>query len=90
MHLALEKLLKGIFVEKNNDHAPYIHDLVELAFRADVAVSDEQKELLVEISKFNIKGRYEEYKEMMYQKATKEYGGELLEKGKILFIWLKN
>jgi HEPN domain-containing protein len=90
LHLAFEKLIKGLFVEKYSEHAPYIHDLVELAFRAKISTTEEQKELLIEISKFNIKGRYEEYKEMMYQKATKEYGETLLGKGKILFKWLKD
>lgn len=73
LHLALEKLLKAIFIHKFDAAPPYTHDLVILAEKCEINITEEQKIQLVEISEFNVTARYEEYKYKMYKKATPEY-----------------
>jgi HEPN domain-containing protein len=57
-HLAVEKLLKALVCRASNDLAPPIHNLVRLAERAGVELSQDQIDLLAEVNEFNIEGRY--------------------------------
>lgn len=87
LHLALEKLLKAIYISKKDEAPPYTHDLLVLAEKCTFVISEKEKSQLVEISEFNVSARYEDYKLQMYKKATEEYttlwfkiGQDLLEK----------
>lgn len=55
-NLALEKILKALFVDRNdNNIPPKIHNLVRLAELSKIELDDEQRFLLDKISDFNIK-----------------------------------
>lgn len=81
LHLALEKILKAIYIKKFDIASPYTHDLVVLAEKCELNPSEELKSQLTEISEFNVTARYEEYKYKMYKKATAEYTKEWFEIG---------
>ena len=51
-HLAIEKMLKGLYVTVKREHAPPIHNLARLARLADIQMSKERKEQLVLITSF--------------------------------------
>lgn len=85
LHLALEKLIKGIYFKFKKDPPPYIHDLVRLGEYAEINLSDEEKENLREISTFNIAGRYDDYKLAFYKKANPEYSQKWFEIGENIF-----
>jgi len=72
-HLALEKILKAVYVNKKNEASPPIHDLIRLAEKSDLQLSEESRLQLVEISTFNVAARYDDYKFKFYKKATREY-----------------
>lgn len=57
-HLAIEKTLKAHVCRTSGELAPPIHNLVRLAERAGVTLSEEQIDLLAEVNGFNIEGRY--------------------------------
>lgn len=59
-HLALEKTLKALFCKATEELAPKIHNLVRLSEKAGLKLSDDQIDLLAEVSEFNIEGRYPE------------------------------
>jgi HEPN domain-containing protein len=84
LHLALEKLLKAIYIFKKDEAPPYTHDLVTLAEKSSIGVSDDEKTQLTEISEFNVGVRYDDYKYQMYKKATEEYITEWFKIGKDL------
>lgn len=90
LHLALEKLLKAIYISKKDEAPPYTHDLVTLAEKCLMSVSDDQKSQLAEISEFNVSARYEDYKNRMYKKATEEYTTEWFKTGESLLKKLHN
>ncbi len=81
LHLSLEKLLKGIFVTKKKLVAPPIHDLEKIVKEIGLTVTSQDKKNLTEISSFNIKARYDDYKLKFYKKATKEYTKKWLKTG---------
>lgn len=90
-HLALEKILKAIFVERNNDTAPpKIHNLVRLAELAKIKLTDEQKFILDQINDFNLQTRYPDYKLEFYKRCDAEYAKMYLDKIKELHTWFNS
>ena len=57
-HLAVEKTLKAHVCRASGEMAPPIHNLVRLAEKAQVKLSEAQIDLLAEVNEFNIEGRY--------------------------------
>src|SRR3989344_1141822 len=88
-HLALEKSLKGLVALATNEPAPYVHDLERLARFAKLPLSEKQKENLLIITTFNIAGRYQDEKNLLYKKATKAYTEKYVNITENLFLWLK-
>src|SRR3989344_7966575 len=64
-------------------------NLVRLAKEAGFTLNDQQKDLLAEITTFNIKARYDDYKTNFYKKATRTYTQGYINETKNLIIWLK-
>jgi len=89
-HLALEKLLKAVVVNKIKTHATPTHDLVKLVKATNIEISAEILDDLAEINKFNINARYDSYKLAFYKTATKEYTIIWRLKIKKISIWLKS
>lgn len=73
VHLSLEKLLKALHYFKKDSHPLAIHDLVELAKRANLKMDQNLEERLKEITTFNLAARYDDYKFSFYKKANKRY-----------------
>ncbi|MBI5620145.1 HEPN domain-containing protein [Candidatus Gottesmanbacteria bacterium] len=82
VHLSLEKLLKGLHYHRKDSHPLAIHDLVELAKRAEIEMPQSQVLDLKEISSFNLSARYDDYKKNFYKKANKEYADVWIQKAK--------
>lgn len=72
-HLVIEKLLKAHYVRNLDNTPPLIHNLLRLAEQAHIDLSEEQKNYLLEITTFNIKTRYPDYKLKFHKKATKDF-----------------
>jgi len=81
LHLALEKIIKGVYLAKKGDSPPLVHDLVRLSEKAKIETSETEKQELAEISTFNTAARYDDYKLKFYKKATKEYSDLWIKKG---------
>ena len=88
-HLAIEKLLKALVVQKTKEHAPYEHNLLKLSELTGVSFTKQQLDTMDEINTFNIKGRYDDYKFEFYKRATKEYAEENLIHTSTLYLWLQ-
>ncbi|MCF8261786.1 MAG: HEPN domain-containing protein [Melioribacteraceae bacterium] len=80
-HLALEKILKALWVKNNeNNIPPKIHNLNKLAEAGKLKLSDQQEELLFDITSFQIETRYPDYKSNFYKKCTKEFSSLYIKK----------
>lgn len=53
-HLSIEKYLKAIIIKTTKKAPPLIHDLVRLAEKTDIKLTDKIKNELADISAFNI------------------------------------
>lgn len=87
-HLALEKILKALYVSQKHTAPPLIHDLVKLAESFALNTNDFTDDLR-EISRFNIAARYDDYKFSMYKTATNEFTKKYYAKTKEIYQWLK-
>lgn len=79
-HLMIEKLLKAYYVKSKSNYPPYIHNLLRLAEKAELKLSEERIEQLVTITAFNINARYDDYKMSFKKQCTNEFTA----------VWIKN
>jgi HEPN domain-containing protein len=88
-HLVTEKLLKAYYVINHNDHPPLIHNLLRLAENGGLELDEEQKDILVTVTTFNIRARYDDYKLEFYKTCSKEYTETWIKKIKGFRKWIK-
>ncbi|MBD3378130.1 HEPN domain-containing protein [candidate division KSB1 bacterium] len=90
-HLALEKVLKAVFVAKNeNKIPPKLHNLVRLAELSNIELDEKQRFDLDKINDFNIQTRYPDYKFEFYKRCDQKFANKQLEIIKDYFIWFKS
>lgn len=89
-HLVIEKLLKAFYAKTHQEHPPLIHDLVTLAERSHLTLSEDYKDKLDTISTFNIRARYDDYKMAFYKKCTKDFTERWVQEIKDIRKWIKN
>ncbi len=89
-HLAVEKLLKSIYVKKRDEDVPRTHNLPRIAKAAGLAVPDDMLADLIRITAFNLEARYPDYKKKFRNKCTKNFTTQELDKIYEVFKWLKS
>ncbi len=87
--MAIEKQIKGLIVEKSDQHATRTHDLITLAEQLGLNLSPNHLEQFRTITQFNLNARYDTYKRNFYHKATKSYATQWLKITKDILLWLK-
>lgn len=88
-HLMIEKLLKAYFVKVKSGYPPFIHNLLRLAEKADLELTNDKKEQLVTVTAFNVNARYDDYKLSFKKLCTPEFTSEWIDKLKELRQWIK-
>ena len=88
-HIVIEKLLKGYYTKHINCNTPYIHDLLRIADRARLNLSEQQKDFLDTLTSFNIQARYDDYKLKFYKLCTKRFAAKYISKIRKFRIWIK-
>ncbi len=89
-HLVIEKLLKAIYVKRLQKHALFTHDLLRLASKIGLSLTDDQQEWFDEITTFNLNTRYDNYKQDFNKLCTREFTENWINKIENLRQWLKN
>ncbi len=88
-HISTDKLLKAFFVKTKRKHSPPIHNLLRIAEKSGLELSEEYADWLDAISLFNINTRYDDYKREFYNQCTKEFTELWIERIKELRKWIK-
>jgi HEPN domain-containing protein len=88
-HLVVEKLLKAFFVKRVDNNPPFIHNLTRLADRAELYLTEEQKDFLATVTTFNIRARYDDYKLAFYKTCTKKFAERWINEIKVFRKWIK-
>ncbi|MBN2010966.1 HEPN domain-containing protein [candidate division KSB1 bacterium] len=89
-HLVIEKLLKAYFVKRIDTQPPLTHNLLRLAEKSNLGLTEQQKDSLVTVTTFNIRARYDDYKLAFYKTCTKEFTTHWLTEIKGFRAWIKN
>lgn len=88
-HLVIEKLLKALFLKRINGFPPLIHDLRRICEKAGIEPDQHQRIHLDSISRFNIRARYDDYKQSFYNLCTDSFTKDWVENIKELRQWIK-
>jgi len=88
-HLVVEKLLKAYHVKNVGTDYPRIHNLMEIAHKASLELSNEQKLAMSELTTFNLRARYPDYKNRFQKKANRQYTEMQLGKIREIRKWLQ-
>ena len=88
-HLVIEKLLKALYVKQYEKHAIMGHDLLRLASKMKLKLTEDQTDWLDRLTTFNINTRYDSYKQEFNKLCTKEFAEEWKLKIELLRKWLK-
>jgi len=89
-HLVVEKAVKAVFVLNNdNKKPPKTHNLLKLAKKSNLDLTNEQTILFKEITSFNIEARYPQYKLEFYKLCNREFTIEYFNKIQDIFKWIK-
>ena len=68
---------------------PRIHNLMEIAHKASLELSSEQKLAMSELTTFNLRARYPDYKNRFQKKANRQYTEMQLDKIREIRKWLQ-
>ena len=88
-HLVIEKLLKALYIKENNEQPPFIHNLSRIVQKTKIEISEGKLDILDTITTFNIRARYDDYKQLFYKKCTPEYTAVWIKNIEEMVIWLK-
>lgn len=88
---AVEKILKALIVQGDDEFPPKIHKLETLAIKANISdeLDEEQKDLLNELSFFYLNNRYPDFKAELNRIISKKKSRELLKKTETFLKWNK-
>lgn len=91
LHLAIEKILKALFVNQTQSESPFGHNLQNIASKIkNIDFGKKRMELFTQITTFNIAGRYDDYKNSFSSICNLDFSTNYLNKGKELLEWLKS
>jgi HEPN domain-containing protein len=89
LHLALEKILKAIYIKKFTSHAPFTHNLVHLVEKIELELSQKTRDQLAVINEFNLSTRYPSEKAKIEKKFNATFLKKHFAQGKKIYQWLE-
>jgi HEPN domain-containing protein len=89
MHLAIEKIAKAFWIRDNDTNIPpKTHNLVYLISQTKVELSEDDKEFLLNINRFQIEGRYPDYVSQLYKICDDTFTSQTIASTEKLKTWL--
>jgi HEPN domain-containing protein len=88
-HMALEKMIKALYVKRTGRHAPRTHSLTLLTRKLRAEIPGDILEELASYAGFHVQTRYPDYLFEYYDYLTERYTNETLQDMKKVFEWLK-
>jgi HEPN domain-containing protein len=87
-HLAIEKILKAVYVDRLKDNPPFTHRLVYLAEKASLELTEDKLRILETVTDFNLEARYPDEKFSFKRKCTKKFTQKYLNEIEVMKKWL--
>jgi HEPN domain-containing protein len=89
-HLAVEKIIKALYVVKKKGQAPYLHNLFRLAELIEIPLTETQKNQLIKITAYHLESRYPDEKRSFRRKCDQDFTRAELAEINEVFQWLKS
>ena len=70
-HLSVEKALKARYIAEHDDAPPYTHELHEVSGELSISLTEDQTDILREMSRLAVRARYADHR-WSAEQATKE------------------
>ena len=86
---SLEKALKALVTEETQQLPPRTHNLIDLAQRAHVVLSQEQQDFLGKINNTSVVVRYPDDLSAMVSQYPEAIAQDYLERTKELILWVR-
>jgi HEPN domain-containing protein len=83
-------MLKALITKRSQKPPPRLHQLVRLAEKAQVLISEKQADFLRELSAHYIQSRYPEEIEDVLTQLSAEQASQVVEKTEEIVRWLKS
>jgi HEPN domain-containing protein len=88
-HLVIEKLCKALWIKFNEENVPpRTHNLIQLLTSTPIDLSDDRKELMLSINRFQLEGRYPDYLTKMHNICNEKFTVSMLDSTNQLRLWL--
>jgi HEPN domain-containing protein len=88
-HLVIEKLCKSLWIKYNEENVPpRTHNLIQLLTSTPIDLSDDKKELMLSINRFQLEGRYPDYLTKMHNICDEKFTVSMLDSTNKLRLWL--
>jgi HEPN domain-containing protein len=88
-HLVIEKLLKAHWIkDTGNNFPPRIHNLEFLLAQTNLVMTADDVDELRIMSAWNIEGRYQDYRDMLFRVTTRAYTEEKMQIVDKIRTWL--
>ena len=88
-HVALEKALKALVTEETQKLPPRTHNLIDLAQRARVVLSQKQQDFRGKINNTSVVVRYPDDLAAMVSQYSEAIVRDYLERAKELILWVR-
>jgi HEPN domain-containing protein len=88
-HMALEKALKALVTEETQKLPPRTHNLIDLAQRGHVVLSQAQQDFLGQLNNTSVGVRYPEDLSAMVSQYPEAIAQDYLERTKELLLWVR-
>lgn len=88
-HMAVEKMLKAAYVNKERKVPPYTHNLKQLADLSGMELSAEHLHFIATLMPLNIEARYPKRKEMLYKSLDKKKSRDIIKEAEALCKWIQ-
>lgn len=88
-HLSIEKVLKGLYLQKLGQTPPKTHNLVYLLNKIGIKPEDDIGLFITKLNEANIATRYPEDIDKLQKDYTEDVTKEILEKTRELLEWIK-
>jgi len=88
-HLAVEKVLKGLFQYKTGEIPPKTHNLVYLLSKLDIKPEKKMAKHIVLLIEANIAARYPESLEILQKNYIESVTSDILKQSEEVILWIK-
>lgn len=88
-HLVIEKLCKSLWIKHNDENVPpRTHNLIHLLSSTPVELSDDKREFILNLNRFQLEGRYPAYLTKMHAICNEQFTKTMLKSANQLRLWL--